>query len=89
MQHLNVTPELDEAPWGEDWRGAVEGKMRIAGLSAGMTSGAPSVMIGVELPDGTKVIAQTSLKLLLVAAAALVARHGDPRLEQPVDPNLH
>lgn len=51
----------------------------ISGLPDGMTSGAPSVALFIELPDGRVVFAETSLKLLLTAADALVARFGDPR----------
>lgn len=51
----------------------------LAGLEGGMRSGAPSVMLAFELPDGRVVVAETSLRLLLTAADALRARYGDPR----------
>jgi hypothetical protein len=51
----------------------------ITGLEGGMASGAPSVMIRLDLPDGRTVLAETSLKLFLTAAEALMARYGDPR----------
>lgn len=54
-------------------------RVAIAGLGRGMVSGAPSVMIRIDQPDGRVVIAETSLKLLLTAADALKARYGDPR----------
>lgn len=53
--------------------------LSITGLSGGMASGRPSVAIIIELPDGSFVFAQTSLRLLLTAADALKAAHGDPR----------
>jgi hypothetical protein len=54
-------------------------KLSIAALPAGMLSGAPSVMIRMDLGDGRVVVGETSLKLLLTAADAFRARHGDPR----------
>ena len=55
-------------------------EIRIAGLERGMTSGKPSVAIGVFLPHGGGcVLAETSLALFLMAADALKARFGDPR----------
>jgi hypothetical protein len=54
--------------------------MQMAGLSNGMGSGAPSVAVRIDLPDGKVVIAETSLRLLLTAADILKARFGDPRL---------
>lgn len=53
--------------------GAVE-TFRIARLARGMTSGATSVAIRIDLPDGKVVIAQTSLKLLSAAVSAFQAR---------------
>lgn len=53
--------------------------VEIVTLAGGMTSGAPSVAIRLNLPDGSVAIAQTSLALLLTAADAFRARHGDPR----------
>lgn len=50
--------------------------IQVAGLEGGMTSGAASVSIRVDLPDGTVVVAETSLRLFLAAAAALSARFG-------------
>lgn len=51
----------------------------VAVLEGGMASGAPSVALRVDLPDGKVVVAETSLKLFLAAADALKARFGDPR----------
>lgn len=53
--------------------------IEMAALARGMTSGRPSVTIRVNLPDGTVVIAQTSLQLLMTAVDAFRAAHGDPR----------
>lgn len=49
--------------------------IKIALLDGGMTSGRPSVGILVTLPNGSKVLAQTSLRLFCSAAKAFEARH--------------
>ncbi len=49
--------------------------IRVAALSGGMTSGKPSVAIGIELPDGRVVVAETSMRLFLTAAKAFEARY--------------
>jgi hypothetical protein len=54
----------------------------VNGLEAGMESGDPSVAIRIDLPDGTSVITETSLRLFLTAADALKAKLGDPRGEE-------
>jgi hypothetical protein len=55
------------------------GPIRIGVLEGRMTSGAPSVVIAVDLGDGAWVAAETSLVLFLAAAEALRARFGAPR----------
>jgi hypothetical protein len=40
-------------------------------LAGGMTSGAPSVMLRCEMKDGTVILAETSAKLFITAAAAV------------------
>jgi hypothetical protein len=54
--------------------------IQIAALAGGMASGQPSVMLRLELPDGRTVLAETSLRLFLLAAHALAGRYpqGDP-----------
>jgi hypothetical protein len=56
-----------------------ETRLEVGGLKSGMASGNPSVAFCFPLPDGRVVIAETSLALLLSAADALKAVHGDPR----------
>ena len=51
--------------------------IRIGALDGGMASGRTSVAFGFELPGGQVVLAETSLRLFLVAADALRARYGD------------
>jgi hypothetical protein len=56
---------------------------QLAALAGGMESGAPSVSLRLDLPDGRVVVTETSLALLLTAADAFKARYGDPREAQP------
>lgn len=51
--------------------------IQIAAVEGGMQSGAPSVAIRIDLPDGRIVVAETSLRLFQMAAAALLGRFGD------------
>lgn len=51
--------------------------IQIGALEAGMVSGAPSVAIRIDLPDGRIVVAETSLRLFQMANAALLGRFGD------------
>lgn len=53
----------------------LESPIEVAGLPAGMTSGKPSVSFRFTLPDGTVVIAQTSMALFQTAAKMLEARY--------------
>ena len=49
----------------------------VSGLSEGMSSGKPSVLLTVAMPDGTFVCAQTSLLLFQTIARAMAVRYGD------------
>ncbi len=53
--------------------------IQVSALADGMASGAPSVAIRIDLPNGEVVLAETSLALFLMAADALRVRYGDPR----------
>lgn len=69
----NCWPDLKE-------RGFTEGEFTaVAALPQGTVQGRPTVAVRVELPDGTVVLAETTLALFLTAADAMKARHGDPR----------
>lgn len=52
----------------------------MAVLAEGAVGGSPVVGFLIPLPDGRKVLARTTLKLLLTGAGMIVAVHGDPRL---------
>jgi hypothetical protein len=49
--------------------------LKVAVLESGMASGAPSVALRFDLPDGRSVIAQTSAKLFVGAARMILARY--------------
>jgi len=52
--------------------------IRVETLDHGMESGAPSVAFIIELPELRRcIVAETSLKLFQLAAAATFARYGD------------
>lgn len=53
------------------------GNMAVAVLPGGMESGWPSVSFRFDLPDGTTLIAETSLRLFLSAARAFSAKYGE------------
>lgn len=56
---------------------------RIIALDSGMNTGLPSVTIVILMPDGTRVIAQTSGRIFCVAGRAIAARFpdiGDPSI---------
>jgi hypothetical protein len=57
--------------------------VHVAGLEGGMGSGAPSIALRIDLPDGRSVVAETSLALFLTCADGLRARFGDPRPSMP------
>lgn len=92
MIALEVNLDNDgEAVWPDlKDRAVIEGDFAaITGLRDGTTSGQPTVMIRIELsePVATRdaeeasvIVAQTTLALFLIAADALKARYGDPRL---------
>jgi hypothetical protein len=51
--------------------------IRVAVLDRGMQSGAPSVMLGVDIGAPGVVMAETSANLLVLAADVIRARHPD------------
>jgi hypothetical protein len=55
-------------------------EIAIGGIPNGMESGLPSVVIALDLGQGTVAVAKTSLALLLSTADALKAKYGDPRI---------
>jgi hypothetical protein len=53
------------------------GEITVSSLPRGMESGRPSVTLIIDLPDGRKVVAETSARLFVTAAKALEARYGN------------
>ena len=49
-----------------------EAVIQICALEGGMASGKPSVCFRIDLPDGRTVLAQTSARLFVMAAAAII-----------------
>lgn len=58
---------------------SVKDTIEVACFPQGMLSGKPSIGIRLDLPDGTTVLAETSLALFLMAADAYRTKYGDPR----------
>lgn len=81
MPALSLRMNLEEQPW-DDLREAANlqtAELEGAGvLPGGMSSGLPSVALRFRLTDGTPVIAQTSLQLLLNAANAFRVHYNMP-----------
>lgn len=80
-QLLAVTANVDIDPWTDltpdqlplNTDGLSAGLTRIGVLPNGTRSGRATVFLEVVLPDGTRVLAETSLRLFLTAAAAVRA----------------
>lgn len=78
-QTLRVTANLDIDPWNDlttdqlplNTGGISAGITRVGVMPNGTQSGRATVMLEVVLPDGTKVLAETTLRLFLVAAGAI------------------
>lgn len=51
--------------------------IKVCALDGGMKSGKPSVCFRIDLPDGRVVLAETSARLFVMAAAAIVSRWPD------------
>lgn len=58
-------------------RSGGDGKMAVAVLERGMTSGKPSVALRIDLPDGRTVVAETSARLFCTAARMIMAKYPD------------
>lgn len=56
-----------------------DANISVGAMPEGTESGAPAVSFCFALPDGKVAVAETTLKLFLMAADAFKARYGDPR----------
>ena len=83
MTPLSITMNLDDTPW-TDLKGQedlVVGEInRIGLMPRGMSSGDPTVMVSIKMPDGTTIAAQTSWRLLLTAVKAMDVSPVAPKL---------
>lgn len=83
MSHINIhlKGEGAFADLGKELEKALlvpaNSPIHVALLDGGMASGRPSVAIRLDLPDGKSVVAQTSARLFVTAARAIMARHPD------------
>jgi hypothetical protein len=79
MPSMNLI--LEEPAWPDMDMSKVidyQDPISVTALPGGMQSGATSVALRLDLPDGTIVIAQTSLGLLNMVVRGIVARYPDP-----------
>lgn len=60
-------------------------RWRLAALAGGMASGAPSLALRLDLPDGRVVIAETSLAAWIAATCALRGRFPEAFAGTPLD----
>lgn len=82
MTPLDIIFDGDDA-WPDladpDGPPVVDGRLdAVAALPNATAKGKPAVALRIALPDGTVVIAQTTLALLWTAMRGFVGRHGDP-----------
>jgi hypothetical protein len=49
--------------------------IQLAVLDAGMSSGLPSIVLRLDLPDGSVVLAETSARLFCSAGKAIMAKY--------------
>lgn len=73
MIPLTVTPNIDEAPWTDlaadcPQLGIIE---RIGRLPRGTESGKSTVSVLIQMPDGKRYMAQTTLALMQSAMQAI------------------
>lgn len=74
MVPLTITPNIERDPWVDCRDLAVIGLIaRIGRLPAGTTSGKSVVSVLIEMPNGQRVLAQTTLALLVTAVSTLLA----------------
>jgi hypothetical protein len=71
----NAYPDLAARPEAVIHLGNDAPPIGITALAGGMASGNASVMLRLDLPDGRVVLAETSLRLFLLAADALRAQY--------------
>lgn len=68
---LKIKNDNSELYWVRD------GTMEMSALEEGMSSGRPSVVFKIDLPDGRVVFVETSLRSLNYAHDLIMGRYGD------------
>lgn len=81
MEKLTIIPDLEQKGFrdGDYPVAKYNGEVRIGAMPEGTRDGHPTVMIGIDMPNGSVLVIETTLALFLSAGEAFVARHGDPR----------
>jgi hypothetical protein len=75
---LNLEGDCAFSDWADRLTHHIaEGNIRVAVLGGGMQTGAPSVMVGIDIGANGVVMAETSAKLLVFAADLIRSRHPD------------
>lgn len=85
---LKIRPKVDETGGMPELIGreCVQlDTLTITSLSGGVQSGRASVGLVFDLPDGRYVLAETSLRLFMLAARALRGAHGVDENGEPAD----
>jgi hypothetical protein len=78
--HMDAEELLADVP--KDQIIVVDSEVTLAVLERGTASGKPTVAIVLPLPDGRRVLAQTTLALFQASAKAFTARFGDVVMEE-------
>lgn len=71
---IQITPDVERAPWTDLSRDTPHGRVaRIGLLRHGTTDGRASAAVVIDMDDGTRVVAETTWRLLHVAVKSLAA----------------
>jgi hypothetical protein len=71
---LDVRPDIERSPWSDLGQDIPDGRIERVGLLRNGTSGGRAVVaIVITLPDGRRVLGQTTWRLFNSAARALAA----------------
>lgn len=80
MIGLNVVVDCVQTPvsWPADPLPASGTLTDVVGVPEGTSEGNPTVVLRIQLADGSYVFTETTLRLLQMATAALTGRYGQP-----------
>jgi hypothetical protein len=85
MVPLRLLIDVEKNPIIEKWEDnnkrlqpdALANFSGVGTLEGGTDSGQPAVIVRIDMPDGSIVLAQTTLRLFQMAARAFTAKYGD------------